>query len=60
VSVNELIRLYTPWFNTLIPQSHASRMGAHEWSCVGHAWLYSGYTTLDSMLEIGTTSETVE
>ena len=32
MSVNELIPLYRPWFNTLIPRSHESRMSAHEWS----------------------------
>jgi len=52
-----------PWFNTLSPRSHESRMTAHPWiydtdGCtrvdLWHAWLQSGYTTLDSMLEMGT------
>jgi len=70
VSVDELIPLYRQWFNTLIPRSHESRMTARPWSfdtdgCtrvdLRHAWLHSGYTTLDSMLEIGTAiSATVE
>ena len=31
MSVNELITLYRPWFNILIPRSHESRMSAHCW-----------------------------
>ena len=28
MKVNELVPLYRPWFNTLIPRSHKSRMTA--------------------------------
>ena len=44
-----------PWFNTLIPRSHESRTPVE----LRHAWLHSGYTTVDAMLEIGTMSATV-
>jgi len=47
VSANELIPLYRPWFDTLIPQWHESRMTAHPWS-------YDTHATIDAMLEIGT------
>jgi len=65
VAATTQVNVFRPWFNTLIPRSHC----AHPWSfdtdgCtrvdLRHAWLDSGYTTLDSMLEIGSTSATVE
>ena len=40
-------------------QFHLVGVGGVYWA-LRHAWLHSGYTTIDAMLETGTTSATVE
>jgi len=47
---------YRLWFNTLIRRSQESRTPVE----LRHTWLHSDYTTVDAMLEIGSTSATVE